>query len=319
DLDLLLQLTYLYFTAPRADSAAFGALRQQVRAALANRGANPEVAWGDTINAILNQHSPRALPLTADRVGEMDLARSLAIYRDRFADAGDFTFVFVGNVNADSLRPLVERYLASLPSSGRKEHARDLGVRPPTGVVERTVRGGTEPKGRTAIFFTGPLAAFTRQERLAVGALADVLEIRLRETLREQLGGTYGVQVSAQTERDPVPHYSLSIDFGSAPDRVESLTAALFAQLDTLRTRGPSAATLAKVKEARLRDRETRLAQNGYWLGQIVAFDRVGWPLADIAKGDALVNALDTATIQRAAQRYLRKDNYVRVVLLPEK
>ncbi|HET7456268.1 MAG TPA: insulinase family protein, partial [Gemmatimonadaceae bacterium] len=318
DLELLLQLTYLYFTAPRADSGAFAALLDQARASLANRGASPEVAFSDTLEALLTQHSPRTRPFTIDRVREMNLARSIAIYRDRFADAGDFTFVLVGNVNVDSLRPLVERYLASLPSSGRTERARDLGIRPPAGVVEATVRRGTEPKAQTSIVFTGDMPAFTRAERLAVGALADVLEIQLRETLREQLGGTYGVQVGAQTERDPKPHYSLTINFGSAPDRVEALTGALFAQLDTLATRGPSAATLAKVKEARLRDRETSLKQNGYWINQIATFDRYNWPLTDIPKGDALVNSLDAATVQRAARAYLNRKRYVRVVLVPE-
>jgi zinc protease len=318
DIDLLLQLTYLYFTAPRADTSAFTSLLQQARASLADRGASPEVAFGDTLNALLTQHNARVRPFTAERVSEMDLGKSLAIYRDRFADASDFTFVFVGAVSADSLRPLVERYLASLPATGRKEHARDLGIRPPTGVVERTVRRGTEPKAQTAIVFSGPLAAFTRTERLALASLADVLDIQLRETLREQLGGTYGVRVGAQTEREPAPRYSLSIGFGSAPDRVESLTKALFAQLDTLASRGPSAATLAKVKEARLRDRETSLKQNSFWLSQIVAFDHFGWPLADIPHGDTLVNALDARTIQQAARRYLDRKNYVRVVLVPE-
>ena len=318
DLELMLQLTYLYFTAPRADSAAFTALRQQLRAALANRGASPEVAFGDTLQALLTRHHPRARPFTAERIGEMDLGRSLAIYRGRFADAGDFTLVFVGNVSPDTLRPLVERYLGSLPTSRRTERARDLGIRPPTGVVEHTVRRGSEPKAETAVVFTGALSAFTRKERLAIGALADVLDIQLRETLREQLGGTYGVEVGVQTERDPTPRYSLSIEFGSAPARVETLTRALFAQLDTLRVRGPSVATLAKVRESRLRNRETNLKQNGYWLGQLTTFDRYGWPLADVSKGDALVRALDAATVRRAAQRYLRKDNYVRVVLVPE-
>ena len=317
DLETMLQLTYLYFTAPRADSAAFTAFQQRARAALANRGASPEAAFQDTLQVTLARHHFRARPFTASLVNEMSLDRSLAIYRDRFANAGDFTFVFVGNVSPDSLRPLVERYIASLPSTGRRERARDTGVAPPAGVVERVVRRGTEPKAETAIVFSGPFE-FSRDNRFALGALADVLEIELRDALREQLGGTYGVTVSAQGERDPRPSYTLGIEFGSAPDRAESLTTALFAQLDTLERSGPSAATLAKVKEADLRARETSLRQNGYWLSQIVTFDRLGWPLAEIPAGDRLIAALDAKTVQEAARRYLNEKRYVKVVLLPE-
>lgn len=318
DLETLFQLTYLYFTAPRADSAAFASFQQRARAALANRGASPEAAFQDTLQVTLAQHHVRARPLTAQLVDEMSLARSLAVYRDRFADASDFTFVLVGNVSADSLRPLAERYLATLPSTHRKEKARDPGISPPTGVVERTVRRGTEPKAQTAVVFTGPIA-FTRANRYALNSLVDVLDIQLRETLREELGGTYGVQVQGSAEREPKERYAISIGFGSAPDRAEQLTKALFAQLDTLKARGPKAETLAKVKEAQRRSRETSLQQNGYWLSQIAFFDANGWPIADIPDADKLISALDARTVQEAARRYLNEENYVRVVLLPEK
>ena len=318
DLETLLQLVHLHFTAPRADSAAFTSFQQRARAALANRGASPEAAFQDTLQVTLSQHHVRARPFTAPLVDEMSLARSLAIYRDRFADASDFTFVFVGNVVPDSLRPLVERYLASLPATNRRERPRDPGIEPPRGVVERTVRRGSEPKAQTAIVFTGSFE-FSRANRYALAALAQVLDIQLRESLREQLGGTYGVRVSAQNERDPRPRYALAIDFGSAPDRAEPLVRALFAQLDTLKRDGPPPATLAKVREAALRARETSLKQNGYWLTQLAYFDRHGWPLDEIPDADKLVLSLEARTVRDAARRHLDAKRYVRVVLLPEK
>jgi zinc protease len=318
DLETMLQLMYLYFTAPRADSGACTAFRQRAQAALANRGASPEAAFQDTLQVTLAQHHFRSRPFTTALLDEMRLDRSLAIYRDRFADAGDFTFVFVGNVAPDSLRPLVERYVASLPSTGRRERPQDPGVATPPGVVERVVRRGSEPKAETALVFNGPFE-FSRANRFALGALADVLDLQLREALREQLGGTYGVSVSSEGERDPKPRYALSIGFGSAPERLEALSKALFAQLDTLESKGPSAETLAKVKEADVRSRETSLRQNPYWLAQIVTFDRLGWPLAEIPAGDRLISALDAKTVQDAARRYLNDKRYVKVVLLPEK
>ena len=130
----------------------------------------------------------------------------------------------------------------------------------------------------------------------------------------------YGaLAVSAEGERDPKPRYAISIDFGSAPERQEALTKALFAQLDTLERKGPSAETLAKVKEADVRSRETSLRQNPYWLSQLVTFDRLGWPLAEIPAGDRLISALDAKTVQDAARRYLNDERYVKVVLLPGK
>jgi zinc protease len=156
DLETMFQLAYLYFTAPRRDSSAFVAFTTNVKASLANRGLSPQAAFLDTLQVTLAQHHPRSRPITAERVDEIKLGPALAFYRDRFADASDFTFVFVGNFSPDSLKPLVERYLGSLPTTHRKETWRDRGIVPPKGVVTREVRRGIEPKSETRIVFTGP-------------------------------------------------------------------------------------------------------------------------------------------------------------------
>jgi zinc protease len=223
----------------------------------------------------------------------------------------------VGNFKPDSIKPLVAKWLGSLPSTGKKETWRDTGVRPPTGVVQRVVRKGTEPKARTALVFTGPFE-YTRQNRYYLSALAELLNIKLREALRENLGGTYGVSVGPSATRDPQPSYRFTIGFGSAPERLESLTAAALAQIDSVKRFGTTPDYLNKVKEAALRSRETALKQNNYWISQIATFDQNGWRLEDIPDGDKLISALTVADLQRAAQKYLRTDNYVRVSLYPE-
>ncbi|HYU52334.1 MAG TPA: insulinase family protein, partial [Gemmatimonadaceae bacterium] len=194
---------------------------------------------------------------------------------------------------------------------------RDTGIRPPTGVVQRVVKKGAEPKARTALIFTGPFE-YTRQNRYYLSALAELLTIKLRESLRENLGGTYGVSVNPSASKDPQPSYRFTIGFGSAPERLEALTAAALAQIDSLKRFGTTPEYLNKVKEAAFRARETAIKQNGYWLAQISTFDQSGWPLAEIPGGEKLISSLTAADLQRAATRYLRIDNYVRVSLYPE-
>ena len=246
----------------------------------------------------------------------MNLSRSLAFYRERFADAGDFTFVFVGNFDPDSIRPLVETYLGGLPASPRHDTWRDEGIRPPDGVVNKTVRQGLEPKSETAIVFTGPFDD-TREQRYALRSLQDVLEIRLRDRLREALGATYSVGVSASSDRLPRPEYSFQISFGSAPERAEELVSTVFQEIDSMAHAGPTADEIEKVRETQRRERETSLRQNGYWLGQLVGYARAGLDFADILTYERLIDALRPATVRDAAAKYLRQDRYVRVTLMP--
>jgi zinc protease len=317
DLETMFQLAYLYFTAPRRDSTAFLAFKENAKAALANRGASPQAAFQDTLQVTLAQHHRRARPITSAVVDEVELDEALEFYKNRFADASDFTFVFVGNFTPDSIKPLVERYLGALPSTKRRETWRDVGIVPPKGVVERVVKKGIEPKSQTQLVFTGPFE-YTPQNRQAIRSLADVLDIKLREELREELGGTYSVGVGASPSRIPRPEYSFTVNFGSAPERVEQLTQAVFAQIDSLKARGPSPADLAKVKEIQLRGRETSLEQNGFWLSQLAAYDQIGEDPRGILTSDQLVRQLTAEQVRDAARRYLNTQNYVRVTLHPE-
>ena len=317
DVETMFQLIHLYFTAPRIDPTVFSALKQNITATLENRGKNPNAVFSDTISATMARYHPRSAPLTPARLDSVDLQRSLELYRERFADAGDFTFIFVGTFDPDSLRPLVERYVASLPALGRKEEGRDLGIRPPEGVVEKTVRRGLEQKAQTVLTFTGP-ATYSPEERAKMAALDAVLDIELRDRLREALGGTYGVSVSSSISRVPWERYEMSISFGSDPERVEELTRAVFAQLDSVRTRGASDDVLARVHEIARRNHETRMRENGFWLGQIGARERDGEPLETIpAQAERLV-AITSDEVREAARRYLRMERYARFTLLPE-
>jgi len=318
DLETLFQLIYLDFTAPRLDTAAFEAFKNQVAPFLANRGSDPDQVFSDTVSWTMSQHAYRSRPITAATFAEVNPEKALAFYKNRFADASDFTFVFVGNVDSTTLKPLVEKYLASLPSLGRTETFRDNGGAPPKGIVEKVVHKGVEPKANTIIEFTG--ACLNAPEtRFAIRALVELFQIKLTETLREQLGGTYSPSVGGGCSRVPRQEYSIQVQFNSSPDNVEKLTKSAFALIDSLKAQAPSQADVDKVKEEFLRAQEVNLKQNAYWLGNIMGREQAGEDVGGlVGPYEQMIKNLTPAQIQEAAKTYLNTSNYARFVLLPE-
>ena len=317
DLETVFQLMYLYFTSPRPDSTAVVALKQRLRAALANRGVSPEQAFDDSLSVILSSHHPRTTPVTVATVDSLDLGASLRFYRDRFADASDFTFVIVGNFTVDSIKPLVLTWLGGLPSIRRKETWKDVGLHTPEGIVTRDVKRGTEPKARTVIVFNGPFE-WTRENRYAMASLAEVLRMRFRDVLREDLGGTYDVSVSQSSERDPRQEYQVTVDFGSSPERADTLRAAVFREIERIKRDGPTAEEIEKVREIQRRGEETEVRQNGFWVNTLASAARYGLDPRVTLKRDELRAMLTPTLLRDTARKYLDESRYVQVRLLPE-
>jgi len=317
DMETMFQLIYLYFTAPRQDSSAFIAFKERIRGMLENKSASPEATFQDTIQVTMSQYHHRRRPWSLELLEEMDLKKSYAFYRDRFADASDFTFVFVGNFDLNEIRPLVQTYLGGLPGLKRDEFWRDVGVEPPIGVITKKLHRGMEPKSLTRIMLTGSFD-WSRQNRYELGSLARVLRIKLREVLREDLSGTYGVGVWAAPSHYPDERYRLTVNFGTAPERVPELMKVVFEQIDSLKTYGTTMKYLTKVKETQRRERETNLKKNEFWLNILETYDYHGEDLLTILKYDELVDGLSLEAIRGAAQRYLVVDNFVQVTLYPE-
>lgn len=318
DLETMFQLIYLRFTQPRADANAFSVQAAQAKTFLANQAAVPEFAFFDALTTARFQNHLRRRTDTAATVDQWNLDKSFAFYKDRFADASDFTFVFVGSFDLPTMKPLVERYLGSLPSIHRKESWKDVGVRTPSTVVEKRVEKGIEPKSRTAIVYTGPFE-FNQTQRLALRAMAEILQTRLLESIREELGGTYSVGATPSYERIPIPTYTLSIQFGSAPDRTENLIKRVFQEIELLKTNGPTDKQLNDEKEAMQREFETNSKLNNYLLVNLVAKYQIGDDPAGLWLLPEYINKIDKATIQEAAKTYLNSNRYVEVMLFPEK
>lgn len=317
DLQTMFELIYAYFTAPRADSTAFQALKKRIGGSIQNRNARPETAFGDTIQVTMSSHHHRARPWSMELLDEMDMEKSLQIYRARFADAGDFTFTFVGNFDLEQMELLACAYLATLPTAGREETWRDIDMRGPEGVVEKLVYAGIEPKSTSRIVFSGPFEFDGWENNFAIDAMAAVLQIKLREVLREDLGGTYGVGVSASLEHFPREEYSVNIGFSSDPDRTDELTRVVFEQIDSLKAVGTTQVYVDKVKEMRRRAREVDLKENGFWRGALQGFDIDGTDPLQLLRYEELVSGLTPDKVQRAAQQYFNTERYARFVLYP--
>jgi len=317
DVEKMFQLIYLTFTAPRADPARFEAVKARLRLMLANQQARPEAAFRDALRSAMTQDHPRARPLTPASVEEMNLDRSMAFYRNRFADASDFTFVLVGSFEVAAMKPLVERYLASLPSIHRVEAAVDRGIRPPPGVVERQVVKGVEPKSQVAIVFSGPFEN-DQMHRLLIKTVSQMLGGNLQRTLREELGGTYGVSAEPSFSKYPTAQYQISIDFSCDPARVAALTAAAWKVIRDFAERGPSAEYLAGTRSLLDRELETGFQTNADLLNELTTKVEYREDIAEVFNLRSFYDQLTPTAVRDAAREYVNAGRYVQVTLRPE-
>lgn len=319
DLETMFQLIYLAFTAPRPDEDFFQVWTTQVRQALENRDANPRIAWSDAYLRLMTQDHPRSRPMTLESLGETDLVESLGFYEERFADAGDFTFIFVGDIDLGVIRPLVERYLGGLPAAGREESWRDVGMRAPQGVHEEVVFRGLEPQSSTVLTFNGPFDYNDQVQRGAIRALALALDEELQAVVREELGGSYSIGVGPGITWRPEATFQMNISFGSDPERTEEIVETIFGVLEDFREGGPTEEQAANAREALLRQFETDFQENRAWLGQLVSdYQRGVEPAAALDTFEASVEALTVDVLTEAARSYLDPENFVRVTLMPQ-
>ena len=318
DLETLFQLVYLYGTSPRKDSTAFTSLITRYKAMLQNRSVSPEAAFADTNQVTLANYHFRARPITIALINEINFDKSVAIYKNRFADFSDFIFFFVGNFKIDSIKPFVEEYLASLPSLNRKELWKDNGIEPPKGAISKQVKKGIEPKSSINLTFTGPFE-WTQQNRYDFNSMLEALNIKLREVLREDKGGTYGVGASGFPSLYPRQEYSISVRWGCDPNRVDELVNAALEQIDSAKLKPFDHGYVEKVRETQRRGYEVNLKQNGFWLNNLRSYYIHHEDPEMILNYPKLVEHLNAAAIQNAVKKYFNMDNYVKVVLYPEK
>ncbi|GMQ80689.1 MAG: insulinase family protein [Rhodothermia bacterium] len=318
DLETLFQLTHLYGTAPRADSVVFASYITRMSSFLETMKANPQIAFSDTLSTTMAQYHFRARPMSEEIIREVSLSESFDFYNDRFKDFSDFTFYFVGAFEIDDIKPFLTTYLASLPSTMRDETWVDTGIRTPSGVINKTVVKGVEPKSQVSIIFSGP-ADWSMDQRRKLGILSNVLRTRLREILREDLGGTYSVSVTGSMSDRPYESYRVTISFGMSPDRVDELIGEVFREIEALKTAPPDEDDIQKARESALREHEVGLRENGFWMNRLQFYLERGMDASAILEGpSAWIYDISGSDLQEVANRYLNTDRYVQVVLMPE-
>jgi zinc protease len=318
DLETALQLVYLHFTAPNRDPQAFTLLKRRLDANLANQAQNPGAAFGEEVRRINTNDHYSVRPMRPEDVPRLSAERMLAYYDARFRNAADFTFFFVGAFTVEQVTPLLTTYLASLPSSGKAEaQIHDLAFRFPAMVERQTVNKGQEPRSQTAITFFSD-TGLDELESHRLRAATTIFQMRLRDVLREELGGTYSVSVG-YSDTAPQPGYgTTSVQFGSSPENAERLRNVVMTELEKLRSDGPSDSEVGIVKETEKRELETAIRQNGYWLNSLQAVHLLGRDPRRIPQRIERTESLSAENIHAAFRKYFPPDRHTVVTLMPE-
>jgi len=319
DVETMLQLVHLYFTTPRKDADLFASFVSKQQAALLNAMSNPQTMYQDSLQKTLFNHHPRGprVPKVED-FNSIALDRAMDIYRQRFGNANGFTFCIVGSYDLAKMKQLVTSYLGTLPSGPAMAGMKDLGIRPIRGVVNKEVKKGSEPKSYVTMVFSGE-AEWTPEANLKIQAMIDVLNIKLIETLREELSGVYGAGMKGQLNKNPYGHYLITASIPCGPENVEVLEKATLAEIQKIKDNGPSDVDLNKVKETWIKQYREEMKENGYWLSRLLQSEEAGTDPNEILTGEQRVNALTVKDIQEAANKYFDMKNFLTMVLNPEK
>jgi zinc protease len=318
DLEAALQLVYLHFTAPNSDPAAFDLMKTRIAANLANQEQNPGSVFGERVRRVATMNHYSIQQMRTEDLQRINADRMRAFYADRFKNAADFTFFFVGAFTEEQITPLLTRYLGSLPSTGKAEsRGRDMRLEFPDKVTRETVRKGQEPRSQTAIMFFSD-TGLDEMETHRLRAATSILQSRLRDVLREELGGTYSVGV-VYSDTSPQPGYgTTTVQFGSAPENAERLTNVVMAEVERLRREGPTDSDVQVVKETEKRELETSMQQNGYWLNSLQAMHLLDRDPSRILARAERADSLTKDNVHAVVRKYFPDDRYAVVTLMPE-
>ncbi len=318
DFETFLQLVNLYFTQPRKDQALFNSFVTKQKSTLQFMKSNPQFFYIDTLTKIVYNNSPwvSAVPKPED-YDRLNADKALDIYKQVYGNADGMHFTFVGNIDIDKVKPLLEKYLGSLPAHAVPHQFKDNGVRPVRGVIDANIKKGKEPQSIVTVLWTGE-TKYSREESLALKALIDALNIKVIEKLREELGGMYSGGLNGSIQKRPYVHYSISASIPCGPENAEKLTNALFDIIKNAQDGKMEQKDLDKVKETWKKQYEVSLQENNAWLNNLSqAFIDQNNP-ENILNYEQRVNALTLQDLQKAAQKFFDMKNYVKAVLYPE-
>ncbi len=318
DLETFLQLVHLYLTKPGIDKAAFNSYIDRQKELVQNLKVNPMAYYADTLEKIEYKNNPWAntIPVPADYAG-IDLSRSLQIYKETFGNCYGMHFTFVGSFDRQIILPLLEKYLASLPAVQKENKYVDEGMRPSSGVIQATIRKGVSSQGQVTIVFTGA-GPYAKEDVLKLDLLVGMLNVRIYEQLREQMGGTYNASMSAVFNKRPYEHYTVTARIPCAPENADRMSTALFDLINTVRDKGVDKDLMSKLKQNMMNHHSGQMQTNEYWL-QSLSHDWIdGEDPSWINDFYTMVGNISASELKETANKYLNTSNFIKVELLPE-
>ncbi|MGC9353476.1 MAG: M16 family metallopeptidase [Mariniphaga sp.] len=317
DIEPLLQMVYLYFTQPRFDETSFQAYMARMEGVLQNRSASPEAVFQDSLSVILANYHERVRPMTVDLLQEADFSRIRQIAEERFRNAVDFKFFFVGKIDTAELKPLVEKYIGGIPYLEETEKWRNLEIDPPAGVVEKTVKKGQEDKSVQYIVFHGDFN-YSSENAILLDAVSRILDTRLLEEIREERSSVYSIGARPSSSKYPDEEYTISISYGTDPEKLDELKQAVFDEINDFAQNGPENEELDKAKEKMLREREVALRENNFWLNVLSnTYYLKDGDFSEFGTYEDIVNNLTIDSVKQAFKKYFNFENYVSVALEP--
>lgn len=318
DLESAFQMVYAYATNPRKDVEIFNKSISDYKVSLENKNSSPESVFADTVQAVLSSYHKRAMPTNLSDLDKISLDEAYNFYKDRFADNSEQTFVIVGNFNIENIKPLLETYIASLPSLNKKQNFVDNGIYSPKGKVSKTVYKGLEDKAEVQLYLHGDYD-YDAQTNIQLDALKAALENKILERLREKESGVYSPRVGLSLSKYPTAHYYFTISFSCATANVEKLIAAALDEVDQIKNNGATVDDISKFKSEEQRQVELSLRDNKFWMSYLTNRLKYGDDLDQILDVKQRLNSVTVETSKATAKKYLNEDNYIRLVLMPQK
>jgi zinc protease len=319
DQETMFQLIYLYFTKPRKDEAAYNSLMTRQKQILQNIHINPNYYFRDKVTEIkYKNHKRRGIPYVED-LDEVNLDVVDEIYADRFADASDFTFIFVGNFDVGDIKPNVTKYLASLPSINRSENWKDVEANITPGKNMERFSYGQAPKSQVEMTWSGAFDWDDKSARHHFNSLLDVMRNVLRESMREDQGGVYGVGVSGSASKEPKEDFELTISFNAEPDQVDNLIATAKKDIDKMLENGPKEEDLVKVREVQRQERIKALKENNFWVNSLKTYYNFDLDPTQLLleNFEPYVKGLTPEDVHQMAKKVFNAKNYIEVVMMP--
>ena len=307
----MMQLTYLSFTAPRKDMEAFASFKTRLKAQLENAAANPLSSINDTITSMMYGNHPRYLSLKPELIDQIDYDRVLQIYKERFANAGDFTFFLVGNIDLEQMKPLIEQYLGALPSTGAKETVRDNHMDIAKGILNKTYAKEQQTPMATVFMLYSGDCKYDLKNNLLMSFLTQALDMVYTEEIREKEGGTYGVSCYGGLNKYPTEDMMMQIVYQTDPDKFEKLNSIIDREMKEMATEGP-------IKEYMLKKYNDNQKENSYWVNNLKEYFCNG---VDNTKDYVeTINAISKADVQKFAADLQKQGNKITVVMtVPDK